>query len=248
MDVSINFHGMCAFARQGDNQTHALLLPEKGAHKPVLAIRVSQFIIPNSLQPDMVGHEGNEEIAFWDLKGVTVGVGTDASDPVWKNLSAGFFLGLYHRGSKPKPAKDQQAAVKGLGATVALKSGTLTFLSDPIVDVIVSRDVNDVIEPVVTSKFPSAVQWHGQANEILALYDNTSGTKKGEIELNTESDDIRLNITNVARYASPKGLEHFFEYYSLLELANGDGQLKLESNDSDITVYDCVPPIVLPMP
>jgi hypothetical protein len=243
MKLAIDFHGMCAFANQGA-RNDALLLPEGGAHKPVLAVPVEQFIIPNSLDPDMVGHNGVEEIAFWDVRGYTLQIGNDTKDPDWRNMNAGLALGLYHQGAKSKSMADQRKVVGNDGAVVELTSGTLEFLAAPIVKLIVTRVVNGTEQPVITSEFPSAVRWSGFSAPTLVL--KKLGSKDAHIALNAAFTNPVLSVTNVARMAAPAGLEHLSEYYKLFDIANTDGPLKLKSNEADIKVYDCVPPVALP--
>jgi len=241
MNISVTFHGLCAFAKRADGY-NALLHPESGQHKPVLTIPVTQFRISDTTwQPQGVGHDqAGNEIAMWDLTGVTIQMGDRPAPTVWTNSNGGFNLGIYHPGATPKADADVDKVIFPAGAKVSLAGGTLTFDQTRPLKLIVKKNAKEI----VTADFSSAVRWQGSAASELV---GTRGGDKQVIVLkNVGAIDFR--ITNVSRQEAPKGLDHFFRYYDLFDIQNGDYQLTLDSATADVDVYDCVPPGEIPRP
>src|SRR5262249_4195087 len=195
-------------------------------------------------EPTMIGHDGAREIAMWDLKGLTLQIGSGTAEPVWRNLNAGFALGLYHQGATTKSEGELQAAVGALGATVKLTSGGLQFEHTPVVPVRVSKMMGNVRTHVVSSHFPSAIAWSGETKSEIPV--SKAGASIKPIILKPGA--ATLSVTNVARIQAPAGLAHFSEYYALVNLAPDDSPLTLEHSEADIPVYDCVPPAATPLP
>jgi hypothetical protein len=244
MTIDVTFHGLCAFARQG-KRFDALLLPEGGVHKPVLTIPVVQFAIGSAdttVAPLTVGHdEAGNQIAMWDLTGVTIKIGTDTADPTFGNANTGFAFGIYHPGAKTRSAAELDAAVGAMGAKVELTSGSLAFDNSRPLHLIVRK--NKV--PILTGHYPSAVGWRGGVDKDVRLL-NKAGQEIGKIRLKEDGRDIALRITNVARVDFADGLTHFAHYYDLMEPLVGDYPMTLANSEADIDVFDCVPPVALP--
>jgi hypothetical protein len=211
----VRFSGLCGFASRL-KQVEVLCHPEGQAHTPTLTVHIKHVdLIASKWQPAFVGHaENGDEIGVWDLRSENFPLGLGTGGPVWTGSEKGVKMPDFGKAT-PKSSSDAETVVLPYGAMLRLSGGTLAFAVAPKAPLIVKRKKNGT--EVAKGRYSTAVVWNG-------LLVDKSGTsvfptnRKGEqLRLKIGGTTVSMSVTNVAKVVSPTGLEHFDQYYTLMD-------------------------------
>lgn len=244
--LTLAIRGLSLIAQEADH--HRVLLNTAMRHTPVLAA-LTKFLDPLSVDPskrwdpdrlgyvpvfDSAGALQFEQVAMWDLAGLTATVGNGTTPANWPSRRQVIVLGDFHPGCRVDPPPPGFGVVEIRGGTASserLRQFTL----------------------YQRAKCPSGckrdcatqVRFSGLDLQIIS----NGRIIQFQQDPMTNTDPV-ASISNVAPEPDPElSLAHFEHYYDVLmdssstRIPVGDRVTIVHASDE---VYDCIPPAAAP--
>jgi hypothetical protein len=232
--TSIKFYGLCGIGKI--NGVWQAAMPAVDNHRAILAIRVKEFDIKHSTEPDILFHDKDgRQLAGWDLGTKELEFTGATGAPEWNEVEQARMINLprFHPGATMKSPSS--------AAVVFLPAGDLTAGTEPLD--LATYKVFKGKNQIANEAFPVSVVWEGAFTTLAEV-----GSPKGLVKL---KDGAVATVTNVM--PSTGGDQHFHLYYDEFFVPKLDkaDQITIEIQGArgtalNVEVFDCVPAVPLP--